>query len=156
MSVAFFALLLFTIKKRNLMKKIELKRSYLKIATFGEMSHNGVLICYTVEKPWVSNKPFTSCIPPGAYKIHRYSSKRYPSCFSLENHNLGVYLEKCERSIRDHILIHIANFPSDVEGCIGPGLTLHTERWGVGQSRLAMGELNKLITDASQWELVIT
>ena len=136
------------------MNILELKRSYLDNGTFGKLSHRGIPIMHTVERPWLSNQRSISCIPAGVYKLKRYTSTNYPSAFYLENTDLGVSLRG--KTQRTAILIHVANFVKDVEGCIGPGMELHPTTWGVSQSRVAMGELNKLIKEGEEWELVIT
>ncbi|MFA0814041.1 DUF5675 family protein, partial [Microbulbifer epialgicus] len=39
---------------------------------------------YTVERPWLGNKPFESCIPEGVYQCDPYSSAKYPSVWELQ------------------------------------------------------------------------
>ena len=136
------------------MNILELKRAYLDIGVFGKLSHRGIPIMHTVERPWLSNQRSISCIPAGVYRLKRYTSKNYPSAFYLENEDLGVSLQG--NTQRTAILIHVGNFVKDVQGCIAPGLELHPTTWGVSQSRLAMTELNKLIKEGEEWELVIT
>jgi hypothetical protein len=126
-----------------------LKRSYLENCTIGVLFYQGSKVCNTVEKPWNSNKPFKSCIPAGKYKIYRHHSEKYPNTFALVNHDLGIGQHKGD-SLRYGCLIHVANFPDEVEGCIGPGLDLHPSTWGVSQSRKAMDVLNKLINLESE------
>lgn len=145
---------LFKKTREETMKILELKRNYLDNGTFGKITHKGEFICHTVEKPWLSNQPSISCIPPGDYRLKHYSSTKHPSSFSLENENLGVSLYG--DTIRTAILIHIANFEHELLGCIAPGLELHPNTWGVAKSKLAMGELKKLITTAEDWILRIT
>ena len=124
------------------------------MVSIGKLYHKGQFVCYTVERPWLDNKHGISCIPPGLYDINPFNSEHHPNCFSLENENLGVSLYG--DTTRTAILIHVANFPSDVEGCIGPGLSLHHQRWGVLNSREAMGNLRRLInTDIADWKLKI-
>ena len=89
----------------------------------------------TVERPWLGNKPFVSCIPQGRYicEPRRYHGGGYDAIgiTSVEN--------------RTHILMHIANFPSDVQGCIGIN-QYHKVSAGVWvgcNSRIAFNELMK-------------
>jgi len=67
--------------------------------------------CDTVERPWAGNAPNISCIPEGIYPIkpRRYYRGGYDA------------IEICDVPGRSLILIHIANTPTDVEGCVGPG-----------------------------------
>ena len=122
-----------------------LERSYLDNCTIGKMYHRGELICYTVERPWLNNQKSISCIPHGTYDLARYDSGRFPDCFSLTCHDLGVGLTN--EYHRNYILIHPGNFPGDIEGCIAPGLSLHPATWGVSSSRDAMTKLRHLISD---------
>jgi hypothetical protein len=63
----------------------------------------------TVERPWVRNEAAVSCIPLGEYDC----SPRY--------YNRGGYEAVLVKDVpnRSYIMFHIANYPSDVQGCIG-------------------------------------
>jgi len=69
-------------------------------------------IWYTIEKPWLDNKPEVSCIPRGVYDVKPYSSQKYPDT-----------LEICNVPDRTHILFHTANWANQLQGCIAPGLS---------------------------------
>lgn len=129
-----------------LRKEAILQRAYLDNATFGKLTLYGAFVCYTVEKPWLSNEPYISCIPAGDYAVFDHVSPRHGSCYYLENRNLGVSLDN--GTIRTSILIHVANFPNQLEGCIAPGLKLHPSTWGVSGSRAAMQMLKSLEFDS--------
>ena len=68
------------------------------------------LDCKTIELPWEDNKKNVSCIPEGKYWINHRSSSKYGDHLIVEN----VPGRSC-------ILIHVANYVSDIEGCIGVG-----------------------------------
>ena len=140
---------------RKKIKTLKLKRDYLDNCTLGEVFYQGERLFCSVEKPWLSNQPFFSCIPPGTYKIHRHNSKKHPNSFYLMNKNLGVEYSKNKRNIRYGILIHIANFPHEVNGCLGLGMGFMEGKYGVTQSRIAMKKLNDLIRKSEQWQLEI-
>lgn len=76
----------------------------------GEMRRNGSHLCFTMERPWLNNKPMVSAIPAGVYPVKRYSSQRFPAAFSIE----GVHG-------RANILIHNANIMTELEGCVAVG-----------------------------------
>ena len=78
--------------------------------TFGDIEVNGHRF-FSVEKPWVGNTPFVSCIPAGRYAmaLGKYHRGGYQA-FEL----LGV-------PGRSDIKIHIGNTPNDVSGCIAIG-----------------------------------
>ncbi len=126
------------------MRQLTLYRAYLDNATLGKCTHQGDLLFHTVELPYLSNKPFKSCVPPGLYNIHFHNTDKYPNTFVLKNHDLGIGINEFD-SLRFSCCLHIANFPYDVEGCIGPGLELHPTTYGVSSSRLAMDVLTNLI-----------
>lgn len=123
---------------------LKLERAYLDNCSLGKVYYKGEFECCTVERPWLSNQPFISCIPPGIYEIHEHESPKHGQCYSLKNHDLGVGINKGD-SIRYGCLIHVANWPAQVEGCIGPGKELHPKFWGVSSSRNATSDLFKLI-----------
>lgn len=83
--------------------------------TFGYavLRENGEMLfeCWTVERPWANNTPRVSCIPAGSYRM---KPRRF---FRHDYEAVGLVGVPG----RDHILIHIANFPTDVIGCIGLG-----------------------------------
>lgn len=68
--------------------------------------------CYALERLWEGNKRRVSCIPSGQYKTKPYSSRRYPKVCEIQN------VEN-----RDKILIHAANYPHQLMGCIALGET---------------------------------
>ena len=132
---------------------IDLKRSYLDNCTLGKWTIEGKFICYSIELPWISNTPYVSCIPPGEYAIKPINTPKRLNVFYLSNPNLGVGLNKGDAT-RFGILVHVANFIRNIQGCLGPGLELHPKYWGVADSRLAMKLLNTIITDDT-WKIRI-
>ncbi len=81
--------------------------------TFGEMVVAGKRL-YTVERPWLDNRPMVSCIPPGRYQCR-------PRRFFRGGYDA---IEVCEVPDRTHILFHRANRPHELAGCIAPTSTL--------------------------------
>ena len=61
----------------------------------------------TLELPWLNNKPFISCIPPGTYKAKKILSQTFGWCI----HILNV-------PNRSGILLHYGNFYTNTKGCI--------------------------------------
>jgi len=111
------------------MKQLNIIRfCYAPTGTFGyAQSENGVL--YTVERPWLSNAHGISCIPEGTFTCA-------PRFFHKDGYN-AVEVKGVPN--RQDILIHIANVPKDVEGCIGVGrkLGILMGDWAVLDSKLA-------------------
>lgn len=112
------------------MRTITLERfAYTPMGTFGKLTMPE-FSCYTVERPWLDNKPFVSCIPEGEYDIFlsRYNRGGYPAYEVMDVPN------------RTLIKIHVANTMDDVLGCIGPGLALGyiDQKWAVTSSKAAL------------------
>lgn len=81
------------------------------------MAHQtiGVLVSeklklFTLELPWKNNEFKKSCIPTGTYEVVPRFSTKYGNHFILKN-----------VPDRSYILIHIANYVNQIEGCIGVG-----------------------------------
>jgi hypothetical protein len=99
--------------------------------TFGEMTAGDIVVCQTLERPWIKHDqyragtPFKSCIPAGEYGLEPFRSTKFGQTYALENAELGVFshLDQCEREgDRYGILIHVANWVNELQGCIAPGL----------------------------------
>lgn len=89
---------------------------------------------WTIERPWLGNKPFESCIPEGVYAVRKYSSERFPDVWELQ-----------DVPERDYILIHAGNYATDVQGCIAVGTGFARGSWMVTNSRDAIGRLHDLL-----------
>jgi len=99
---------------------------------------------YTIERPWMSNKPNVSCIPTGTYNMGWRKSPRFGETWHVKDVHQ-----------RTHILIHVANFPTDVSGCIGLGTGLMEDRIAVSNSRVAVKKFEDLTRDKS-WRLIVS
>jgi len=88
---------------------------------------------WTVEQSWNDNKPFHSCIPEADYECIREHYYR-------GNEDTIEFVDVPGRS---EILVHVANWPMDVQGCIGIGTEImgDSSRWGVANSGKAMRQL---------------
>jgi len=116
--------------------------------------------CHTVEKPWANNKPFHSCLVAGLYRaIRRPWFQKKGAEFVLVSDALGVY-EKLSEMPNDEgrfaCLIHVANKPSDVAGCIGLGTpqAFIGGQWAVGASTDTVAEFNALMPDEFDLEII--
>lgn len=115
-------------------------RGYTDKGTFGRWyTDDGDFICYSMEREWKDNQPSISCIPEGDYGLREYSSARFPDTYVLVNHEKGVGINTGDAH-RSHILIHAANTPDELEGCIAPGsaLAVFGNMWGVSSSKVAL------------------
>jgi len=120
--------------------------AYAPDGTYGRLFLPDGQILYTVEQPWNCNAVGASCIPEGTYQC---APRRY---------NRGGYEAIEIRAVpgRTHILFHVGNTPSDLRGCIAPGVARGwlEGAWAVTSSRKAfrvlMGQLGAL-----EWTLVV-
>jgi len=83
--------------------------AYTKYGTLGTLLL-GDFSCYTIELPWKGNERRVSCIPTGIYPITRHKSPKFGDTIWIQ-----------DVPGRSEILIHVANSPKDILGCIGPG-----------------------------------
>lgn len=126
--------------KQRVMKtdQIFLNRfAYLPEGTLGQMVFPGGYECFTIERPWKMNQRYVSCIPEGDYPLIWHMTKG--------KHYLRPELDKVPD--RSAILIHPANYPEDLLGCIGPGRSwvVKSQSPMVGDSQLAYNDIIKLL-----------
>lgn len=124
------------------MKHFVLKRRYFKDGTFSTLHReDGSQVCVMAERPDLNNAPGKSCVPEGAYQLLPHESPKFGRCYALEAPTLGV--TRYGPSLRTHILIHKANTPDQLQGCLAPGVhfgELNGE-WAVMQSTAAFNAL---------------
>lgn len=95
-------------------KDIVLERyALLDNATLGRMRFPSGLELYTLERPWLNNKPFVSCIPDGLYPLEWDTTGRIRNVPRLRN-----------TSPRTQINIHAANWAHQLHGCIAVGMAV--------------------------------
>ena len=109
------------------MKTLKLLRSHLKDRTVGVIPHLAV----TLERPWVNNKTFVSCFPPGLYKVLRDTTGRWQ------------FYRVQDVEGRTAIELHPGVVPTNSEGCLLVG-THHDSKFNLQGSDNA---LSKMLTD---------
>lgn len=94
----------------------------------------GALQFQSIERPWIAAPPGLagahglSCVGPGIYELVKHDTEAHPRSFALVNPALDVYHEPADvpparaATARVAILIHVANYPSELQGCIGLGM----------------------------------
>lgn len=127
--------------------KIQVKRRYFAHGTFSDVYINGELFSVAVERAWQNNLPFKSCIPEGTYKLVPHRSPKYGSCYAFEAPSLGVTVDG--PSQRTHCLIHPANTPTQLAGCLAVGerFGIVKSEWAVMSSESAFQRLRGLLGD---------
>lgn len=115
------------------MSKLVVERfCHAEFGTYSKLKYMG-FECFGVERPWLDNKTGESCIPVGEYPI------------KLGRYNKGGYAcwEVLDVPGRTQIKIHKANVPSELNGCIAPGMStgFYKGQWSVGSSGTAFNKL---------------
>lgn len=114
--------------------ELELFRTYDPEGTNGELK---LMVCNTIELPWLQNQRNVSCIPEGRYELRKRFIKKF-----------GLHLLVVDVPDRSWILIHPANdAKTQLKGCIAPV----TQLTGPGKgrdSRLANEKLKALVLEA--------
>ena len=116
---------------------------YSPMATLGRLFVGGNTL-HAVERKWLGNRPYESCIPEGVYDVVPYSSEKYPDVWEVQ-----------DVPGRSKILIHVANYPEDVQGCIGLGLFPMYDCFGVGKSEDAIQKFRELMKGVDKFTLEI-
>lgn len=138
------------------MKQLTLMRAFTPMGTFSELlGTQNEHVCYTVERSWENNKSSISCIPNGMYNVSRHTSPKFGDTWILQGGTVEKYNNN--NGSRWGILIHKANYPSQLQGCIAPVtkfVPIHNE-WGGSSSGSALRTLNTYLGDVEEWELEI-
>lgn len=114
----------------------------------------GILVLDTLERPWVPSDlnlcgtKGVSCVPAGDYQLVPHNSDAHLNVWALVNPKLGVYHWDADvppscALARTTVLIHAANFPEELRGCIAVGKLRSKTRgaWWIGRSRDALADL---------------
>lgn len=114
--------------------ELELFRIYDPEGTNGELK---LVVCNTIELPWLQNQRNVSCIPEGRYELRKRFIKKF-----------GLHLLVVDVPDRSWILIHPANdAKTQLKGCIAPVTQLTGPGKG-SESRLANEKLKALVLEA--------
>jgi len=123
--------------------------------SFGKLYLPDGSFVFTCERAWVGNKPFESCIPPGVYTLRKRRSQ------VVEDSTDGEYLEGWEVTDvpggRTYIMLHPANWPHQLAGCIAPGMGFGMLRdsLAVFSSREAFRKVMAQLEARDEWYLDI-
>ncbi len=124
--------------------------NYSETETEGRLWLNANEFVYTLERPWIDGvpggMPFESCVPDGEYMLIQHQRPNGDRVFALRNPDLSVFYTKQERGNepgRYLILLHSANYISQIVGCIAPGMlrTIYENQRMVRSSREAMRKI---------------
>lgn len=118
-----------------------------------------VLVCYILERPQFGEP---KRIDAGIFKCIEYVS---PKIVRVKM-NKGMTEKEAEKAARvwwlqnvpgrSMIEIHCGNYPSDLKGCLAPGLTIGRGKNSVGSSAMALHKLTNVVGGWDKiWELEI-
>jgi hypothetical protein len=140
---------------------LTLKRDYRDPrCTLGTLEAFGKRV-NTLERTWVpatnggtAGQKGVSCVPPGRYRLFPHTGDAFKDVWALVNPTLGVYhwdsdVPRDQRGkARTTVLIHPANYVSELRGCIAPGKERRriAGDWGVFRSRDAINEIKQWVT----------
>jgi hypothetical protein len=136
------------------MKTITLDRYEItEGGTRSRINGPGLTEMHGIEQPWRDNIPFESCVPSGTYVLLPHTSPTKGDCFAMIGGT--VSLNKHRNSDRYACLWHVANWASEVQGCVGVGVRALDSHKGpmVASSRNTLDLLRKTITEP--WQLII-
>lgn len=120
-------------------------------STISTVYFDGDFVCYMLERAWAGNAPFVSCIDVGVYQLVQHKYKGRVDTFALVGNGVTHYEEP--GSVRYLILIHPANYPHELNGCLAPGLEKGVDR--VKDSKLALNKLLDIININNLTEIEI-
>lgn len=108
----------------------------------------GDAVFQSLERPWIPGGPGgtkgVSCIPPGSYRLVLHDTEAHPRSFALVNEDLGVFhLNAPTNAGRTACLIHAANVPEELRGCIALGMSRGVDR--INSSRIAIDRFYSLV-----------
>lgn len=127
--------------------------------TFGKLKFPNGEVFWTVERPWLGNKAYESCIPDGVYTLE----KRYsPVVKSSSGGEFDEGYEITDVDGRTYIMIHVGNWVGDVVGCVAVGTRYGIMRdregnWSnaVASSRDAFRKVMELLDAGDNWTIDI-
>jgi hypothetical protein len=94
------------------------RQEYTDKSIIGSFYYDGEFICYSLERPWLDNAQNVSCIPAGEYELEYHKYKNKIDTWALIGETVDHYPGDKQRNL---ILIHPANKPSELQGCIATG-----------------------------------
>lgn len=96
---------------------IRMDRSYMKDRTLSDAwvykDGQNIWKFVTLELPWNNNAYQDSCVPPGRYPVVKEHSPKFGE----------ILPELKDVPNRSECKFHVANYPSELLGCIAPGLS---------------------------------
>ena len=110
--------------------------AYLPTGVLGRLhSEEGQVQLYTLERAWLGNQPFVSCVPEGDYRLAPWQGRKWK----------GV-LELTSVPGRTAILLHPATVAAELAGCIAPGFG-----WQIDRSTPSLTQSREALQVVMDW-----
>lgn len=132
---------------------IVLNRHYHQNCTTGVMKFPDGTTFHTMELPWKNNRNRVSCIPEGFYPMQKRVSGVVQR---TSGYTQGWEVQEVKD--RDYIMVHVGNYPSDFEGCIGVGTgsaVYSNDNRMITSSRKAFRQFMDVMEQYDEWLLVV-
>jgi hypothetical protein len=110
------------------------------------------LTLYGLERRWLHNRSDVSCIPAGVYCLVPWTSPAHGDVWALVGGTVTPFVDDCPADAgRWGNLFHSANYWSQLQGCLAPGLDEGSKdgECCVWSSRKAMTRLRGFLGDES-------
>jgi hypothetical protein len=118
------------------MRIIDLNRIIdTEFGSFGAFQHDYHTLAVTLERRWMNNAQFVSCIPIGIYKCKLIDSSKGTLQSGRFAHKAYWVLDIPNRT---EVTIHVGNYLDDIEGCIAVGRKYANNM--IKDSRFAMND----------------
>lgn len=114
--------------------------------TFGRLVTARGKTFATLEREWAGNLPGVSCVPAGRYELVPWQGVRFPKHWALRGGTVGLW--PGDGVVRSAIVIHAANRPDELQGCIALGTLTMGARSLLTGSRAAVGAFFDELADA--------
>jgi len=124
--------------------------------TLGVLSLGQDSRLFSLERPWLDNLPFFSCVPAGEYALVRHWTEDHPDTWALVGETVSHQPDPGKP--RSAVLFDIANQASELEGCIALGLRAgfgEDGRMRVVDSKPAMERLRSYLRHESDLQMEI-
>jgi hypothetical protein len=117
------------------------------VGVFGHIAVDGKHFCVCVENG-------DTLMPVGRYELVPHDSVKHPNTLAFVNTELGVWHlpedvpHEATPHVRTTCLLHSANWPNQLEGCVAPGETVARfpqQGMGVTNSRRTMNSLLEIL-----------
>lgn len=114
---------------------------YGQNGTFGKLFLGNGTVLHTLERTWMDNAPFVSCIPEGTYHLVPHDGTKYQDTWAIVGGTVGHW--ETDGKPRWTCVFHAGNWVSDTTGCVLVGVGRDNDM--LTGSQEAMGYLREAL-----------